>query len=115
AIIAVAFVWLAAGSALLAVGLDPGVLITAGFISGLPAGVVSPIAATLYQDRPPKVLRADVQSISGALIYGAAPVAVIVAGLLADALDASRLLSAIAVLLICVAGLALVWLPARHP
>lgn len=110
-IIAVAFVWLAAGAALLAAGLDPLVLVAAGFVSGVPAGVVSPIAATLYQDRPPKVLRADVQSISGALIYGAAPVAVITAGLLADIFDAGRLLVAISVLLVCVAGLAFVWLP----
>lgn len=113
-IIAIAFVALAAGSALLALGLEPIVLIASGFISGVPAGVVSPIAATLYQDRPPKALRADVQAISGALIYVAMPVFVVAIGLLADSLDPRSLLVAIAVLLMGVAGLAFVWLPPHH-
>lgn len=111
-IVPIAFIWLAAGAGLLILGLAPTVLIVAGFVSGVPAGVVSPIAATLYQDRPPRWLRADVQAISGALIYAAAPVAVVVFGVLADTMQTNVLLAGISVLLLVTAAMAFVWLPA---
>jgi macrolide resistance protein len=67
-------------------------LIVSGAVIGLPAGVVTPALSSLYQLRPPLPLRADLQSILGALIFAAAPFAILAAGAAADRVEPPTLL-----------------------
>jgi predicted MFS family arabinose efflux permease len=106
------FLGLACGATILATGLDPMQLAAAGIVTGFPAGIVTPLAITLYQSRPPKAYRADVQSIAGALILSAAPLAIVVAGFVADLAGPGRTLLAMSVAAAIVAAIAVVWLPA---
>jgi hypothetical protein len=57
-----------------------------GLLSGACVGFVLPSLATALQQRLPKHLRADIQAISGALIFAGAPVAMVGLGLLSEAL-----------------------------
>jgi hypothetical protein len=111
-VVSAAFATLALGAGLLALGTAPLPMAVAGFVCGLPTGFVAPIAAMLYQSRPPKALRADVQAIAGALVLGATPVTLFAFGLLSDAATAAALLAGIAVVLVVLAGIARAWLPA---
>ncbi|MBU6406501.1 MAG: MFS transporter [Alphaproteobacteria bacterium] len=67
-----------------------------GLLYGACVGFVSPPLATALQQRPPKHLRADIQAISGALIFAGAPVAMLGLGFLSEALRPSDLLSIVA-------------------
>ncbi len=111
-VVAAAFAMLGLGASTMALGPEPPLLALAGFVCGLPAGIVAPIAATLFQSRPPRVLRADVQSIAGALVLGSTPVALVLFGGLMEIASARTLLAAIAVGLMILAAIALAWLPA---
>lgn len=108
---AAAFVLLALGAAMLTTGSGEKQLALAGALMGLPAGIVSPVAATLYQTRPPKVLRADMQAVTGAFIFAGAPIAVLLTGVLADRFGAPPLMLAIAAALLLLAACAAVVLP----
>jgi Major Facilitator Superfamily len=110
-IVCMAFLVLASGLVILAADVDPWRLVLAGLVIGLPAGLVSPLAATLYQSRPPKVQSADIQAISGALIIATAPVAVLITGFLADRFGAKTLLPALAVALVLLAMAAFITIP----
>jgi hypothetical protein len=67
-----------------------------GLLSGACVGFVFPPLATALQQRPPKHLRADIQAISGALIFAGAPVAMVGLGLLSEALRPGDLWSIVA-------------------
>ncbi len=82
-----------------------------GLLSGACVGFVSPPHATALQQRPPKHLRADIQAISGALIFAGAPVAMVGLGLLSEALRAGDLLSIVAGGFVVLAACALVAVP----
>lgn len=110
-IVCMAFFVLASGLVILATGVDSWRLVSAGLVIGLPAGMVSPLAATLYQSRPPKSQSADIQAISGALLIATAPVAVLTTGFLADRFGAKTLLPALATALVLLAIAAFVTIP----
>jgi macrolide resistance protein len=83
---------MALGIALPSFGLGWIVLIVSGALVGLPAGIVTPAISSLYQIRPPQNLRADLQALLGAIIFSAAPVAIIMAGAAVDRIDTGTLL-----------------------
>jgi macrolide resistance protein len=114
AVIALSFAFLAAGVALFMGGVDEMRLLVSGITMGLPAGILSPIAAALFQTRPPKALRADVQAVATTAILGVAPAAMLTAGLVADNVPHDVLLLIKTAALAALAIIALLWLP-RHP
>lgn len=110
-VVALSFLGLAAGALLLASGTNLWLTIAAGVITGLPSGIVTPIAITLFQSRPPRAMRADVQAVAGALVFAATPVALLLTGAAADSLAVGEVLIAMAAILAALAALALAWLP----
>lgn len=110
-VVAVCFLGMALGTAMLTMGLEMWRVIAAGVIVGLPLGAVMPVAVTLFQSRPTRAMRADVQSVAGALVFAATPVAILLTGLAADALSIRGVLLAMAVMLVVLAAVALAWLP----
>jgi uncharacterized protein len=111
AVIAAAFLSLAAGILLLAVSIETPVLLASAVLSGLPSGLIGPLAASIYQTRPPRALRADMQAVSGALIFAAAPIAVLAAGVAVDAVPAQATLVACAAMMAVAAPIIVVALP----
>lgn len=110
-LLAAAFVSLAIGMVLLAISAAVPVIVASAFLSGLPSGLLGPLAASIYQLRPPRALRADVQALSGALVFAAAPVAVLAAGFAVDVLPTRLVLLALAGLMAVGALLATAALP----
>jgi predicted MFS family arabinose efflux permease len=103
---------LALGIALSSVGLSWTVLVASGALIGLPAGVVTPAISSLFQLRPPQHLRADLQAILGAIIFSAAPVAILAAGAAVDRIDPSTLLFCLSIAAAIAAFAARFFLPA---
>ncbi len=83
-ILSTAFLLLAGGIALLSIKVDLSVIVASAICVGLPSGLIGPLAASIFQMRPPQAMRADVQAVSGALLCAAAPIAVLVAGFAVD-------------------------------
>jgi predicted MFS family arabinose efflux permease len=111
-LLALAFTLLAAGAALPATSTATPVIGLSAVLCGLPAGVIAPLAASIYQIRPPRALRADVQAVSGALIFAVAPLAVLAASLAVDALPAGPVTAVLAVFMAGLAVCAARFLPA---
>ncbi|MEY3553462.1 MAG: hypothetical protein RL735_1810 [Pseudomonadota bacterium] len=82
------FLSLAVGIGLLAFSTGTPALLASAALSGLPSGIIGPLAASIYQKRPPRALRADMQALSGALVFASAPIAVLAAGIALDTLPA---------------------------
>lgn len=112
AFLAGTFLSLAGGIALLTTSTAMPIITASAVLCGLPSGLIGPLAASIYQMRPPRALRANVQALSGALIFAAAPVAVFAAGLAVDALPIGLVLAVFAALMATGALLAAIALPA---
>jgi uncharacterized protein len=106
-----AFVSLSAGTGLLAIGTDKPALLVSAALVGLPSGAIGPLVASIYQTRPPRALRVDMQAMSGALVFAAAPIAVLGAGLAVDVLPIRATLISCAVSMALAALIVIVTLP----
>ncbi len=111
ALTALAFLMLACGAAIGALSIDGLVLTLCGALFGLAAGIVSPSAASLFQTWPPKALRADVQAVSGALLFAATPLALLAGGAMADLVPPVIAMAIAAAVLVALAALAWFTLP----
>ena len=98
-LLGVGFLSLAAGTCLLAFSIETPALLASAALNGLPSGVIGPLAASIFQTRPPRALRADMQALSGALVFASAPIAVLAAGIAMDALPKGATLISCAALL----------------
>jgi hypothetical protein len=105
------FLSLAVGIGLLAFSTGTPALLASAALSGLPSGIIGPLAASIYQKRPPRALRADMQALSGALVFASAPIAVLAAGIALDTLPAESTLLSCAALLALGALIVMVALP----
>lgn len=110
-LLAAAFLSLAAGILLLAASIATPALLASAVLNGLPCGVIGPLAASIYQTRPPRALRADIQAVSGALVFAAAPIAILAAGVAVDAVPPQATLVACAAMMAFAAPVAAVALP----
>ena len=111
-LLTLAFVLLAAGAALPAASTALPVIALSAVLCGLPTGVIAPLAASIYQVRPPRVLRADIQSVSGALVFAVAPLAVLASSLAVDALPAAPVAAVLAAVMAASALFAALAMPA---
>ncbi|MCU0949198.1 MAG: hypothetical protein MUF47_13280 [Porphyrobacter sp.] len=105
------FLSLAVGTGLLAFSTGTSALLASAALTGLPSGVIGPLAASIFQTRPPRALRADMQALSGALVFASAPIAVLAAGIAMDALPTGATLLSCAALLALGALIVMVALP----
>jgi predicted MFS family arabinose efflux permease len=103
---------MAMGIALLAIDMSWATFVISGALTGLPAGIVTPAISSLYQMRPPRGLRADLQAILGGLIFSAAPLAILAAGAAADRIELTPLLFWLAIGAAAAAICARLFLPA---
>ena len=110
-LLSAAFLFIAAGTGLLALSIETPALLTSAALTGLPSGLIGPLAASIYQTRPQRALRADIQALSGALVFAAAPIAVLAAGIALDALPTRAALVSCAALMVLCALIAAIALP----
>ena len=110
-LLTVAFLMLAVGAVLPAASTATPVIMLSAVLCGLPTGVIAPLAASIYQLRPPLVLRADVQSVAGALVFAVAPLAVLASSFAVDVLPAAPVAAVLAVLIAASAVFAALVLP----
>jgi predicted MFS family arabinose efflux permease len=109
-LVPLAFAMLAASAALLLLLPAIAPLIASGYLMGLASGLIMAPVTTLYQTRPPKFLRADVQSLSAALVLSATPAALLTSGILIDLVQPSTLVWCVVAGVVLTAAGSWIWL-----
>jgi predicted MFS family arabinose efflux permease len=109
-LVALVFALLAAAVTVMAVADSPFVFVASGVLAGLGSGLISAPVNTLLQTRPPSTLRANVQSLVGALSVAATPAALLLSAWLADVVQIQIIVIVSAVCLIALSLLAAFWL-----
>jgi hypothetical protein len=109
-LVALVFALLAASVTVMAVADTPTVFVASGVLAGLGSGLISAPVNTLLQTRPPSSVRADVQSLIGALSVAATPAALLLSAWLADVVPIKIIVIISAVCLMALSLLAAFWL-----
>ncbi len=102
-VLSMSFAVMAGALCLPLAGLAVWKLFAAGALIGLPVGVVAPIANGIFQTRPPKSMRADVQGVSGSLAFALAPLAILGTGVAIDVAPARWVIAGLAALMLLLA------------
>jgi predicted MFS family arabinose efflux permease len=109
-LVALVFALLAASVTVMAVADTPTAFVTSGVLAGLGSGLISAPVNTLLQTRPPSNVRADVQSLIGALSVAATPAALLLSAWLADVVPIKIIVIVSAFCLMALSLLAAFWL-----
>lgn len=110
-LVAIVFGLMASGVAIAIFAVNAMALTACGALLGFASGIVTPVAVSLFQTRPPKNLRADVQAVSGALIFATTPIALVAGGMAADLVEPYIVMAAFLLVLTMLAALAWFWVP----
>jgi MFS family permease len=109
-LVALVFALLAASVTIMAFAHTTALFVASGVLAGLGSGLISAPVSTLLQTRPPSALRADVQSLVGALSVAATPASLLLTAWLADAVQIQNIVIVSAACLIALTMLAAFWL-----
>lgn len=110
-LLTLALALLAVGAVLPGASTAPPVIVLSAVLCGLPTGIIAPLAASIYQVRPPLVLRADVQAVAGALVFAVVPLAVLASSMAVDVMPVAPVVAVLATLIAASALFAALVLP----